>query len=99
MASKYLTPLTTSYINKKYQLYGIKEDVNMENFLPIKLTNVDISIANALRRIFTSEIPTMAFDIPNVKLLTNSSQYHREVLIERLGFITININNKKKYNF
>ena len=96
--AKRLTILEHSYINKKYKLYGIEEEVSAESFLPIRLTNVDISVANALRRIFTSEIPNLGFNQDNVKIISNTSQYHREVLIERLGFITVDTLASEKYN-
>lgn len=94
----YLTPLSTSYINKKYQLFGIQEEISKEKFLPVKLSNVDISIGSALRRIFMAEIPNAAFDKDNVKLLTNTSQMNPEVLSERMGYIIIDINDLKNYN-
>ena len=93
MSSKYLTPLTTSYINKFYSLYGFTEDIDKEKFLPIQLSNIDISVGSALRRIFMSEIANAAFADANIKILANTSQYHREVLIQRMGYITIDSNN------
>jgi DNA-directed RNA polymerase subunit L len=92
-----LTQLTHSYINKKYAFYDIEEDIDEKTFYPIKLVGIDVSIANALRRIFTDEIPCMGFDQKDIKIYKNTSQYHREVLIERFGFITINM--EAKYDF
>lgn len=96
---KYLTPLTTSYLNKQYQLFGFTEEIDLTKFLPIRLTSIDVSIVNALRRIFNAEIPTFAFDLDNIKILSNNSQYHNQVLKERVSFITIDINDLKTYDF
>ena len=52
-------------------------------------TNYDYSIVNALRRIGTTELQTYAFEPKNIKIMSNTSQYHSEVLIDRLGFITL----------
>jgi len=81
--------LTSSYINSRYQKYGIVEPIDQNKFLPIMFTDVDIAMVNALRRIYTSEIDTLAFGSDNIQIEYNKSQYHREVLIDRMGFITI----------
>lgn len=88
--TKYLSELTTSYVNKKYKLFGIDVKVSREKFLPIRLTNLDISFVNALRRIFMAEIPVHAFAEDMIKIMSNTSQYHRQVLLDRIGFITLN---------
>ena len=89
-----LTLLNHSYINNKYELFGFTEELSNNAFLPIRLENVDIAVANALRRIFMSEVPTFAFAEENVKLFPVNvpSQYHRQVLIERIGLITLDCN-------
>lgn len=48
---------------------------------------VDASVANALRRIMISEVPTMA--IENVYIYNNTSVMHDEILAHRLGLIPI----------
>ncbi|KAJ3193644.1 DNA-directed RNA polymerases I and III subunit RPAC1, partial [Irineochytrium annulatum] len=53
----------------------------------IDLIGVDASIANALRRIMISEVPTVA--IEKVYMLNNSSIMHDEILSHRLGLIPI----------
>jgi DNA-directed RNA polymerase subunit L len=88
--TKYLTELKSSYVNNKYKLFGIDVKVSRTNFLPIKLTNMHLSLANALRRIFIAEVPVHAFPEEKIKILTNTSQYHRQVLLDRIGFITLN---------
>lgn len=47
------------------------------------LYNADLSIANSLRRIMISEIPTMAIEFVNIK--ANTSCLHDEHLALRLG--------------
>jgi DNA-directed RNA polymerase II subunit RPB3 len=98
MTGQYLNPMKKSYINKKNELFGFTEEINNELFLPIRLTNVDVSVANALRRIFMFEIPTIGFEQSNVNVLKNTSEYHREVLIGRIGFIVLNNEMIKDYN-
>lgn len=98
-STKYLTylPSQDNYLNNMYRKFDFEEKVDMENFMPVKFENVDVSIVNGLRRICISEIKNLAFsqfdDQKNekIKIKTNTSQYHREVLIDRLGFITINM--------
>jgi DNA-directed RNA polymerase alpha subunit len=75
-----------------YKLFKFEEPISNDKFLPIELTGVDSSICNALRRIFMSEVPTVAFDEKNIDLVLNETNYHRQVIIERIGAITINCN-------
>lgn len=58
-------------------------DLDME----FDLIGVDASVANALRRIMISEVPTMA--IENVYMYNNTSVMHDEILAHRLGLIPI----------
>lgn len=88
---KYLSPLNECYINQKYAKFGFTEKISVNSFLPIKLENIDISIANALRRICMAEIPTVAFGPDDITILANTSQYHCEVLVDRFGFIVIDM--------
>jgi DNA-directed RNA polymerase I and III subunit RPAC1 len=59
------------------------------NELVFELLGVDVSFANALRRIMISEIPTMA--IETIYMWNNTSLIHDEVLSHRLGMIPINV--------
>lgn len=53
-----------------------------------ELIGVDVSFANALRRIMMAEVPTVA--IEHIYMWNNSSIVHDEVLSHRLGLIPIN---------
>ncbi len=51
------------------------------------ISGIDAPIANAIRRILLSEVPTMAID--KVLLFQNTSVIQDEVLAHRLGLIPI----------
>jgi len=57
------------------------------------LIGVDASIANAMRRIMISEVPTMA--IEKVFVMNNTSIIHDEILAHRLGLIPISADPSK----
>lgn len=58
-----------------------------ENFLSIQLSNCDVSIANALRRLMLSYVPSVAID--DVYVLNNTGVMQDEMLAHRLGLIPI----------
>jgi DNA-directed RNA polymerase alpha subunit len=68
-------------------LFG--HNYSTEEQLTFDLTGIDASIANSLRRIMLSEVPTVA--IENVYIEMNSSIIHDEVLAHRLGLIPIKV--------
>lgn len=59
-----------------------------ENELVFEMIGVDVSFANALRRIMIAEVPTVA--IEHVYMWNNSSIVHDEVLAHRIGLVPIN---------
>ncbi len=88
--TKYLTELQTSYVNNRYKRFGINVKVSRDKFLPVRFTNLHHSFVNALRRIVIAEVPVHAFPEDKIKIILNTSQYHRQVLLDRIGFITLN---------
>ncbi|EOB11910.1 DNA-directed RNA polymerases I and III subunit RPAC1 [Nosema bombycis CQ1] len=62
---------------------------NEGNFLEFDLINVHCSIANAIRRILISEIPTVSID--KISIIDNTSVLPDEFLAHRLGLIPLNV--------
>uniref|UniRef100_A0A8C9H180 DNA-directed RNA polymerase RpoA/D/Rpb3-type domain-containing protein n=1 Tax=Piliocolobus tephrosceles TaxID=591936 RepID=A0A8C9H180_9PRIM len=63
---------------------------NEENLLILEIQNLNVSIANALRRIMISEVPTVA--IEKVNIFQNTGIIADEILCHRLGLIPFKIN-------
>ena len=80
--------------NPEIEIVKISDD-NL--YLEFYLLNVDLSFANALRRIILAEIPTMAIDIVNIK--SNTSPLFDEFISHRLGLIPIESSEAVKYEF
>jgi len=62
-------------------------EINRE-VIRFTLSNVDLSLANAMRRIMYAEVPTMAID--NVQIISNTSILSDEFISHRLGLIPLN---------
>lgn len=74
---------------------GLKIEIQSMNDEQIvfDLIGADASIANALRRILISEVPTMA--IETLYILNNSSIIQDEVLAHRVGLIPLNVDPRE----
>lgn len=58
--------------------------------LRFRVENIDVAIANTLRRIMISEVPSMAIEL--VKIINNTSCLNDEYIAHRLGLIPLRIN-------
>jgi len=71
---------------------NISEDGDVYKFT---LSDINISLANAIRRTILSDIPTLAFDAENkdyCKIDKNTGRLHNEILKHRLCCIPIHMN-------
>mmetsp|Transcript_5010 Transcript_5010/g.18184 ORF Transcript_5010/g.18184 Transcript_5010/m.18184 type:complete len:353 (-) Transcript_5010:806-1864(-) len=80
-------------VDNSFNLEQFKNDVRIavtsmtEDTMEFDLIGIDPAIANALRRILISEVPTMA--IEHVYIVNNTSIIQDEVLSHRLGLVPI----------
>ena len=68
--------------------------VENAGILHFTLSNIDVSLSNAIRRTILSDIPTIAFitdtyEYNQCKIEINTSRLHNEILKQRLGCIPI----------
>ena len=63
--------------------------------LKFELSNTELSVANALRRIIIGEIPTMAIEI--VEVADNTSALNDEFIAHRLGLVPLNSESVHKF--
>lgn len=61
------------------------------------LRNVDLALANSLRRTMLAEIPTLAIDL--VEVLVNTSVIPDEFLAHRLGLVPLNSKEAEMLNY
>jgi DNA-directed RNA polymerase II subunit RPB3 len=65
--------------------------------IKFELLNTDLSIANSLRRIIISEIPTMAIDL--VEVHENTSALHDEFIAHRIGLIPLKSHDVNDFDY
>lgn len=68
-----------------------------EDSIVFVLSKTDTSIANALRRIMISEVPTMAIDL--VEIENNNTVLQDEFISHRLGLIPLSSHKMNKFNY
>ena len=69
-----------------------------DNTLKFTLANINVSYANAIRRIILSDIPSIVFKTNpyhenNVKIKINKSRFNNEIIKQRISSIPIHIDN------
>ena len=78
-----------------------------DNALEFEISEVDVSLVNALRRIILSEYPTVGFNTDDLtsdlKISENTSFLHNEMLLHRISLIPVHADaekwESKKYEF
>ena len=76
-----------NYSTKKLPDPEIKFKEATSEYVDFTLSNVDLSLANSLRRVMISEIPTLAID--SVEIEKNTTVLADEFLAHRLGLIPL----------
>lgn len=74
-------------MNTNTAVIQVKDLNREENTVQFSLSNVDLSTANALRRVMLAEVPTVAIDL--VEIENNTSVLADEFLAHRLGMIPL----------
>ena len=74
----------------------IKINSEESNTLKFTMSNINHSLANSLRRIVLSDVPTLVFrtfphNESKVDIITNTSRLNNEIIKQRIGCISIHI--------
>ena len=73
-------------------LPNVEKSLEQKGVLSFTLNNTNVSIANALRRVILSDIPTVVIDTnENINFHKNTTKFHNEILKQRLGCIPVYI--------
>lgn len=96
----YLNSSNDEKINPRVDITSNAKD----DHLKFTLSNVDVSIANSLRRIILSEIPIIVFRVsPNDKskcnIITNNCGLNNEIVKHRLSCIPIHIKDIEEFPY
>ena len=88
---------TSEHTSPKAPVY-ISSRIEKDEVLKFTLINVDVSIANAIRRTILSDVQTLGFktfphDENNAIIHTNTSRFNNEILKQRLACIPIHISD------
>ena len=65
--------------------------------LKFTLSDTDVSMANAIRRIMIAEVPTMAIDLVTVD--ENTSALHDEYIVHRLGLVPLSSEKVDEFSY
>ena len=87
-------------MNKNPVVTNLKQEDEVFTF---DLENARPSMANAVRRIILSEVPTVGFQTENyesssLRVIKNTSSLHNEFLLHRISLIPINIQDPSSFN-
>ncbi|KAK1948557.1 DNA-directed RNA polymerases II [Phytophthora citrophthora] len=85
-ATQTLSRLTATMPHPRFPKIDIQE--LRDDFIRFELSETDASVANAIRRVMISEVPTLAIDLVSIEV--NTSVMTDEFLAHRLGMIPLN---------
>jgi len=72
-------------------LPNVKDSLEKKGVLHFTMENVNVSVANALRRTILSDIETVVMNPKDSNFIVNTSRFNNEILKQRLGCIPIHI--------